>query len=120
MGRGPASVDFFCGSSIECVVVVKYIRYMYHSRVSFEFDPKKAAANQRKHGVSFAEAELVLYDPLALTREDGDAVVEQRFVTVGTGALGRVLTVCWTERRPAIRLISARLATAHERKCYES
>ena len=93
---------------------------MYHCRVSFEFDPKKAAANQRTHGVSFAEAEPVFYDPLALTREDADAVVEQRFVTVGIGAFGRVLTVCWTERRPAIRLISARLATANERKCYES
>jgi uncharacterized DUF497 family protein len=38
-----------------------------------EFDPKKAAANLRKHGVSFAEAEPVFYDPLALTREDADA-----------------------------------------------
>lgn len=93
---------------------------MYHRRVSFEFDPKKAAANLRKHGVSFAEAESVLYDPLALTREDADAVAERRFVTIGTGALGRVLAMCWTERGPAIRMISVRLATAHERKCYES
>ena len=93
---------------------------MYYRRVSFEFDPKKAAANLRKHGISFAEAEPVLYDPRALTREDIDAVAEQRIVTVGTDALGRILAVCWTERGPAIRLISARLATAHERKCYES
>lgn len=93
---------------------------MYNKRVSFEFDPKKAAANLRKHGVSFAEAEPVLYDPRALTRENIDAVAEQRFVTVGTDALGRILMVCWTERGPAIRMISARLATAHERKCYES
>lgn len=49
---------------------------MYSLHVSFEFDPKKAAANLRKHGVSFAEAEPVLYDPLALTLEDSDAVAE--------------------------------------------
>ena len=93
---------------------------MYYQLVSFEFDPKKAATNLRKHGVSFAEAEPVLYDPLALTREDVDSVAERRFVTVGTGSLGRVLAMCWTERGSTIRLISVRLATAHERKCYES
>jgi hypothetical protein len=85
-----------------------------------EFDPKKAAANLRKHGVSFAEAEPVFYDPLALTREDADASSEARFVTVGADALGRILTVCWTERDQAVRLISARLATQSERKTYES
>ncbi len=88
---------------------------MYRGAVSFEFDPKKAVAIG-KHGVSFAEAEPVLFDPLALTREDTDAVAEQRFLTLGTGAQGRVLMV----RGAAIRVISARLATAHERKCYES
>lgn len=59
--------------------------------MSFEFDPEKAAANLRKHGVSFAEAEPVFYDPRALTREDADAAAEMRFLTVGTGALGGVL-----------------------------
>lgn len=93
---------------------------MYYRRVSFEFDPRKAAANLRKHGVSFAEAEPALYDPMALTREDADAPAERRFLTVGTGALGRVLMVCWTERGQTVRVISARLANAHERKCYES
>ncbi|MDD5328717.1 MAG: BrnT family toxin [Sulfuricella sp.] len=58
-----------------------------------EFDPAKAAANLNKHGVSFAEAEPVLYDPMALTIEDDDAEGEARFVSVGMGALGRVLTV---------------------------
>jgi uncharacterized DUF497 family protein len=85
-----------------------------------EFDPKKAVANLRKHGVSFAEAEPVFYDPLALTREDSDASSEARFVTTGADALGRILTVCWTERGQAVRLISARLATQDERKAYES
>lgn len=93
---------------------------MHHCRVSLEFDPKKAAANLRKHGISFADTEPVLYDSRALTREDPDAADESRYLTVGTDALGRVLMVCWTERGSAVRLISARLATAHERKCYES
>ena len=86
----------------------------------FEFDPKKSAANLRKHGVSFADAEPVFYDNLALTQEDANANGEARFVTVGADALGRILTVCWTERGQSIRLISARLATQGERKAYES
>ena len=93
---------------------------MYHQRMIFEFDPRKAAANLRKHGVSFAEVEPVFYDGLALTQKDADAAGEARFVTVGADALDRILTVCWTERGQAIRLISARLATSPERKCYES
>jgi len=84
------------------------------------FDPKKAAANLNKHGVSFAEAEPVLYDPMALTREDDNAEGETRFVSVGVGALGRLLTVVWTPRGDALRLISAREATKGERKFYES
>jgi uncharacterized protein len=88
--------------------------------MEFEFDPKKAATNLRKHGVSLADVEPVFYDDRALTREDADASGEARFVTVGTDALGRILTVCWTERSQAIRLISARLATQAERKNYES
>lgn len=88
--------------------------------MAFEFDPKKAAANLRKHGVSFADAEPVFSDDRALTGEDANARGEARFVTVGMDALGRVLTVCWTERGQAVRLISARLATQSERKVYES
>lgn len=88
--------------------------------MEFEFDPKKAATNLRKHGVSLADVEPVFYDDRALTCEDADASGEARFVTVGTDALGRILTVCWTERGQAIRLISARLSTQTERKNYES
>lgn len=84
------------------------------------FDPKKAAANLKKHGVSFAEAEPVLYDPSALTREDDDAEGEARFVSVGLGAFGRLLTAVWTQRGDTLRLISAREATKGERKSYES
>lgn len=84
-----------------------------------EFDPNKAASNLKKHGISFAEAEPVLYDPMALTVEDDGAEGEARFVSVGTGALGRVLTVVWTVRGETIRLISAREATNKERRAYE-
>jgi uncharacterized DUF497 family protein len=84
------------------------------------FDPDKAASNFRKHGVSFAEAETVLYDPLALTREDEDAAGEARFITLGQGGAGRLLTVVWSQREDHIRLISARLATRNERRTYES
>ena len=85
-----------------------------------EFDPTKAAANLKKHGISFSDAEMVLYDPMALTNEDDATHGEARFVTVGVGAQNRVLTVVWTQRGNKIRLISARLATSHERRTYES
>ena len=87
--------------------------------MNFEFDPKKASANLRKHGVAFSELEPVFYDNLALTQAD-DGHNEPRFVTLDIDALGRALTVCWTQRGDAIRLISARLATTHERKLYEN
>lgn len=84
------------------------------------FDPKKAATNYRKHGIRFADAEPVLFDPLALTREDEDADGEQRFVSIGLDAIGRLLVVVFTCCGEEIRLISARPATAKERKYYES
>lgn len=54
--------------------------------MDFQFDPAKAAGNLRKHGVSFADAEAVFMDPLALHRIDPDAEGEERFVAVGAGA----------------------------------
>jgi uncharacterized protein len=59
--------------------------------VRFEWDPRKANANLRAHGTSFAEAVTVLEDAFALTREDLDAVEEQRFVTLGLSDQG----TCW-------------------------
>ena len=56
----------------------------------FEWDPRKAAANLRTHRVSFAEAVTVLEDDFALTREDPDAVGEERFVTLGLSNLGNL------------------------------
>jgi uncharacterized protein len=85
----------------------------------FKHDPSKAAANLKKHGVSFADAEGVLEDPLALTVEDADAEGERRFVTVGLGSAGELLVVVWTERDGECRVISARRPTRKERKQYE-
>jgi len=76
--------------------------------VQFEWDPRKAVANQRAHGVSFAEAVTVLEDDFALTREDPDAVEERRFVTLGLSNLGNMLVVVYAHREPEIlRVISA-------------
>jgi uncharacterized protein len=86
--------------------------------MEIEWDPKKAAANVRKHGVSFADAATVLSDDLAITIED-PRHSEQRFVTIGTDALGRILVVVYTYRGDKIRLISARDATSNERERYE-
>ncbi len=85
-----------------------------------DHDPGKAAANFKKHGVYFADAESVLEDPLALTVEDLDASGERRFVSIGLGSAGELLVVVYTERADAYRLISARRATRKERKQYES
>lgn len=86
----------------------------------FQFDPAKAASNRRKHGVSFADAESVFFDPLAIHVADPDSVGEERFIVVGMGSAGGALVVVYTLRGDEIRLISARRATRHEVKCYES
>jgi uncharacterized DUF497 family protein len=83
-----------------------------------EWDRDKAEANLFKHGIDFADAATVLSDDFALTRRD-DNPAEERFATMGMDALGRVLVVIFTWRGEAIRLISARRATASERKQYE-
>jgi uncharacterized DUF497 family protein len=83
------------------------------------WDPKKAETNFRKHGVRFSDAESVLFDPLALTLKYQDVNREKRFVTVGSDAIGRIIVVVYAYRGGTIRLISARKATATERKQYE-
>jgi uncharacterized DUF497 family protein len=86
----------------------------------FEWDPKKAAANLRKHGVSFEEATTALRDDLAATGHDPDhSVGERRFITFGTSMRGRLLVIAHTDRGDVIRIISARPATKSERKIYE-
>jgi hypothetical protein len=86
----------------------------------FEWDGSKATANVKKHHVSFDEAVTVFYDPLAATFEDPDhSHDETRLVTVGYSARDRLLVVCHVERGGVMRLISARRATARERKRHE-
>ena len=88
--------------------------------MQFEWDPGKARRNLRKHGVSFDEAVTAFYDPLSATFDDPDhSVGEQRYITVGFSSQNRLLIVAHTERGEAARIISARLATAHERKRHE-
>jgi uncharacterized DUF497 family protein len=88
--------------------------------MDFQFDPSKAAGNLRKHGVSFADAEGVFLDPLALHRADPDSEGEERFVAIGEGSAGQILVVIYTHRDDSIRLISARRATPGEIRSYES
>lgn len=86
----------------------------------FEFDPAKAKANLRKHGVVFSDAEQALRDPNALTIEDPDSEDEQRFITLGMDALGRVLVVIHTQRGERIRIVSARKASRGEMENYHA
>lgn len=88
--------------------------------MNFEWDSVKARNNLRKHGVAFEEASSVFYDPLAVTGADPDhSEGEERIITFGMSSLGRLLVVAHTERGAAIRIISARVATRHERRIYE-
>jgi uncharacterized DUF497 family protein len=70
--------------------------------VLFEWDPRKAHANFRAHGIGFAEAVTVLEDAFALTRKDPDAVGEQRFVTLGLSDQANLLVVVYAYREPDI------------------
>jgi uncharacterized protein len=86
----------------------------------FEWDPKKAKSNVKKHGVSFEEAVTVFYDPLSATFDDPDhSGDEPRFVTIGYSSRNRLLFVSHLDRGEILRIISARTATAHERKRHE-
>ena len=86
----------------------------------FEWEPRKAASNLRKHGVAFQEAATVFQDILALTGDDPDhSVDEDRMVTFGLSSRRRLLVVSHTVRRSRLRIISARPATPAERKIYE-
>ena len=87
----------------------------------FEWDPEKAESNLLRHGVAFAEAATVFFDPLSITVPDpvhsGD---ENRFVITGLSYGQRHLVVVHVDRGDRIRIISARLATPSERNRYES
>ena len=86
----------------------------------FEWDAQKAAANLRKHGVSFKEASSVFFDPLSATGDDPDhSSGERRFVTFGVSSSGQLLVIAHAQQDDAIRIITARQATRAERKLYE-
>lgn len=88
--------------------------------MDFSWNRAKAAANERKHQVSFAEAMTVFGDPLSLTAFDPDhSRSEERFVTMGASTSGRLLVVVHADEDEMVRIISARLATRRERKDYE-
>lgn len=88
--------------------------------MEFEWDTKKAAANLKKHGVSFQEAATVFGDTMAITYPDPDhSESENRSITFGMSRDSRLLVVAHTERGIKIRIITARLMTMHERKIYE-
>lgn len=91
------------------------------SELHFEWDRRKAAANEKKHGVSFEEEKSVFSDERAKLIDDPDhSEEEDRFVLLGLSNLLRVLVVChcYREEDNVIRIISARKATARESKFY--
>ncbi len=91
------------------------------TELRFEWDRKKAAENQRKHGVSFEEAQSVFADEFAILLDDPDhSVDEARFLLLGLSARLRTLVVshCYRKADEVVRLISARKATRQERGVY--
>lgn len=86
----------------------------------FEWDEAKAATNLEKHGVAFEESCTLWEDPLFIVFADPDhSDDESRFLIFGQSNQGRLLVVSFTENEERTRLISAREATAAERKFYE-
>ena len=86
----------------------------------FEWDPEKARANLRKHGVSFEEAASMFGDWLHITRFDPQhSTDEDRFATIGMSTRNRLLVVIHTDREDRVRIISARPANRLEKETYE-
>lgn len=92
------------------------------SIIRFVWDPKKNTVNQRKHGVSFEEAQTVFYDEYAQLIADPDhSDEEDRFIILGRSNRLKILVVChcYYEEGEEIRIISARKATKHEQSFYK-
>jgi len=88
--------------------------------MQFEWDPRKAAANLKKHGVTFQEAATIFGDPLAITFQDPDhSEGEERQMTFGVSIQKRLIVVSHTQRKDRTRIISARLMDRKERVIYE-
>jgi len=86
----------------------------------FEWDPKKAKANAKKHGVTFEEGTSVFADRLSKIFNDEDhSYDEEREIIIGHSTKQRLILVLFTEVGTRIRIISAREATATERRDYE-
>ena len=86
----------------------------------FEWDTGKARRNEAKHGVTFIEVKTVFDDPFGITIPDPDhSAAEQRWLELGISESGKLLVVCYTERREIVRIISCRPASKSERKSYE-
>jgi uncharacterized DUF497 family protein len=86
----------------------------------FEWDPKKAAKNAKKHGVTFQEAATVFGDPLAITFQDPDhSEDEERHLTFGSSLQRRLIVVSHTQRGDQTRIINARLMDRKEKVIYE-
>lgn len=91
------------------------------SELAFDWDDRKARVNERKHGVSFEEAQTVFYDENARLRYDSDhSLEEERYILLGISNMLRLLVVCHVcrEEQGIIRIISARKATKQEGKQY--
>jgi uncharacterized DUF497 family protein len=89
--------------------------------IKFEWDPAKATSNQRKHGVSFDEAQSVFYDEFAVQFfDEANSESEDRFLMLGLSDEASLLIVCHCERENGnvIRIISARKATRNESQYY--
>ena len=95
------------------------------SELLFEWDEVKAKENLRKHRVSFLEAKAIFNDPLLVSFPDDEhSAHEDRYISIGLSAIGRILLVVHTDRgyegnALVIRIVSCRRATATERKVYE-
>ena len=88
--------------------------------MQFEWDAEKAAANLKKHGVSFQEAATAFGDPFSATIADPDhSEDEDRYVLLGETYQGRLVVVVHADRDETVRIVSARLASRRERKSYE-
>ena len=92
----------------------------------FDWDPRKAAVNAEKHGVTFEAAMTVFLDPVALDGPDlVHSALEARRLRLGRAVDGRVLMVAYALRRgnddaEKVRLISARRASRRERTAYDA
>lgn len=91
------------------------------TKIRFEWDPRKAATNEHKHGISFKEAATVFLDEKALMIDDPEhSEDEDRYILLGISNQMRLIVVChcYREDDEILRIISARKATRKERIQY--